>query len=66
MIILNLLNLEIIKVENPITLQIVSGGFKFAVDGGFTVALSWLTCFVSYVSVHLGSKAVKVYRKHKR
>jgi hypothetical protein len=52
--------------SSPITFQIVSGGFNFAVAGGFSVALSWLTCFISYAGIHLGSKVVRVYRKHKK
>jgi hypothetical protein len=44
---------------NNLSLEMVQGGFRFALNGGFDIAISWGACLVIYAVTHIGSK---IYR----
>jgi hypothetical protein len=53
---------ELVKI---VSFEFVSGGFEFALKGGFEIALSWATCFFMYAGTHISSKVYKLIPKKK-
>ena len=51
---------------NALSFNLVDGGWQFAIAGGFDLAVSWATCFFTYVSIHVGSKLWKYLPKKKK
>ncbi len=51
---------------NIFSFNFINGGWQFAIAGGFDIAVSWATCFITYVGVHISWTLKKHLPKKKK